>query len=165
MRAALVLVLLALVAGSAAAATFTVSAKESGCPEPRSFCFDAGADPVVPAGEPVTLVLKNQGTTLHELVAVPADAADPAHAATPEDDAYGAVEDVEPGTEDSAEVTFPANVDRVYFYCALPGHEQLGMWFEARAVAGSEGSRTDTPLPPLAALAALGAAALALRRR
>lgn len=166
MRSVVVLAGILLFAGAASAATFTATAKETGCPAGRTFCFDAPA--TVEVGGVVTLTLKNSGATVHELVAVPGADADANHSATSEDNAYGAVEDVEAGQEASADVTIPAGVTQVYFFCALPGHETLGMWFTAQgtpAAPADAEKKSPTPLPGILAVGALVAAAAFLARR
>ncbi len=138
----------------------TVYARESGCPDGKDFCFVVvGSLAKIEPGDKVTFTLINEGNTGHELVVVPFDDRDRQHKDTDEATALGEIEEIGPGRTASATFTVPDS--GFYFWCALPGHETLGMWVEA-PVAKAE---KDSPSPVAFAVLGLIAAAIVLRRR
>ncbi len=158
----LLIIALAMPAVSAQPANYevTVRARESGCPDDKDFCFVVvGSLAKIQAGDKVTFTLVNDGTTAHELVVVPYADRDKEHKATDEATALGEIEQIEPGQSASATFTVPDG--GFYFWCALPGHETLGMWTEAPAVSSGK----DSPSPLVFAVLGVMAAALILRRR
>ena len=138
----------------------TIHARESGCPEGKTFCFTMdGSLEELKAGDRVTFTLVNDGTTAHEMVVVPLAEADAEHKATKEDSSLGEIEEIEPGAQDTATFTIPSG--GVYIWCALAGHEQLGMWMEIPADTTSK----DSPLPVVWVLVGVAAALFLVRRR
>ncbi len=137
----------------------TIHARESGCPEGKSFCFTVGGSlEGLEANDHVTFTLVNDGTTAHEMVVAPLSEADPEHKATKEDNALGEIEEIEPGEQGTATFTIPSG--GIYIWCALAGHEQLGMWLEIPATA----ERKDSPLPVGWVLAGVAASVFLARR-
>lgn len=143
--------------------TITIHAKESGCPAGKTFCFSMDGDLTgLTTGDEVTITLVNDGTTEHELVIVPLGSADPDHKATAEDDSPGEIP--ETGAGQQATATFQTPKGGFYFFCAISGHEQLGMWLEAPAAAGENDSESS-PGPSVLSVLVLAVAAVAVRRR
>jgi nitrite reductase (NO-forming) len=90
----------------------TVTAKETGCPDGKTFCFDP-AQIQAEVGDTVVITLVN----------------DPNNAASHDlkIDAFGIMTDlIAPGEQDS--ITFTVDKAGTFaYYCTVPGHRQLGM--------------------------------------
>jgi MYXO-CTERM domain-containing protein len=109
-------------------------------------------------GETLVFTIYNQGATLHNLIVC----GDGEKFEATCDDTWGRTRNLD--ANETALITFEAQkAGRFDYYCDIPGHKGGGM--AGTLVVQSEATeKSGIPLGPLA-LAALGAAAMALRRR
>jgi MYXO-CTERM domain-containing protein len=143
----------------------TVEARESGCPQAYCFVVTQGSlDDLAPGVEVnVHFINLEDNAAEHEFVVTTSDQADSNHAATSEDDAIAESEEgMAPGTEDNITFTVPDDAPGVYFWCGVPGHEQLGMWLMTEFGGGD--TANGAPLPLWVGLIGL-VGAVFLRRR
>lgn len=125
-----------------------VTAKEDGCPGDKTFCFEVvfhGSQSLV-AGEIVTVALTNDAanSSPHNLC-VTFGASDPAHRATNQAGAKCTSGDVDPGASADFMLTVPEDKEKAYYWCHVPGHEQLGMWGDWQVLGMS---KSDNMVPP-----------------
>lgn len=167
----------------------TIEARQSGCPDGRTFCLEvtegnlSGIDP----GLTVNATYVNPtGNFPHSLYFADHEDADPNHTDTPAEAAYAQTNTTQGGEAESARFTVPDGADTVYVWCDESQHEAQGMYLhgpDATHDNGTDDNGTDDDDgtdgtdggddgflglpgfgPALAGLAA-ASAALALRRK
>lgn len=153
-----------------------VVASEDGCPDGRAFCFEIteGSLSDVGPGDEVTITLKNEGSSLHNLYVTRLSQADPG-GDTPSEAAFAETEDLDRDEQGEISFTVPESAEGIYLWCEVSGHEQLGMYTEAPFQAdvapssgdGAQATSNDSPVAwALVPLSLAGvAAALVLGRR
>ncbi len=108
-----------------------LTAKEA-CPD-RKMCFEAvdGQAPPMRPGVTAILFLHNplDNSEQHDAHITSATQAADDHDGTPTDGAIVSTADLEPGDSDQVRFTVP-DVDGLYIWCSVPGHELAGMWLE-----------------------------------
>lgn len=109
-------------------AQITLVAKEDGCPEDRTFCFELVERPDrLGSGDEVNLSLRNDGTSQHNAHVTNNSSADPDHRDTPAGAAFANTTTI--GSGETANITFTVHGDEdLYIWCDMTGHEAAGMW-------------------------------------
>lgn len=161
-------------AGNGQTHEVTVVAREDGCPDGKTFCFEVteGDLSSLTPGDKVNVTFQNEGSLGHELYFARTADADSSHEDTGEDAAFARIEETSPGASKQKTIRIPTDADGLYIWCDVSGHESQGMW-ESITLASSDGGGTSTdgdqqgsPLGLwIAAVGLVGAALIARRRR
>lgn len=124
----------------------TLVAKESGCPDDRTFCFEVEEEPsTLSPGDEVNLTLRNDeaNQAQHNAYVTTNDSADPGHQDTSADEAIANTTTIGPGENASTNFTVP-DADALYVWCDNAGHEAAGMWTTfSLAENGTADNQTD----------------------
>lgn len=102
------------------------------CPD-RKMCFEAveGQAPAMRPGVTAILFLHNPlgNSEQHDAHITSAARAAEDHDGTSTDEALASTATLDPGGSDEVRFTVP-DVDGLYIWCSVPGHEPGGMWLE-----------------------------------
>lgn len=144
----------------------TLEAVEGDCGD-DSFCWSVahGSLDSLQPGATVTIEVVNPEENGAEHNLHVADLADASEGeGTDASVAFAMTGDLMPGESETITVTVPDDVDGVYLWCDIPGHEESGMYESVGGGNGDDGNGTPG-FTAMAALAAIGAAfALATKR-
>ncbi|HEV8360861.1 MAG TPA: hypothetical protein VGR28_10445 [Candidatus Thermoplasmatota archaeon] len=155
---------------ASAQSAVTIHPKESGCPPPATFCWDA-ANLTGTGGQTVTVELKNDGQAPHSFcIQLP--------------DGEHCTENAQGGTpaggESEVELALPTQGGIFRYRCGVPGHDTLGMtgnWTVPPGAmqnnnTGNQNNGTTNPPPKssptvglVAIVAGVALLAIAVRRR
>lgn len=159
--------------------TLTVEAKESGCVETYCWEFEGDTD-AIDAGATVEITVRNPNSNSANHNFFIKEGSGAQGGTDPGSDTLASTDDLAPGEEETLRFTVPDDVDELYYWCDVAGHESLGMfgsWSVSSdgtdggdgadgADGDGEGEANSQPgFGMLAALAALGLTAFVLARR
>lgn len=108
----------------------TLVARESGCPDGKTFCFEVEERPSsLSPGDEVNLTFQNPSHNRgsHNVHVTTNDSADPAHQDTAASEAIANTSTIDPGETARTNFTVP-DAEGLYLWCDETGHEASGMW-------------------------------------
>lgn len=126
----------------------TIEARQSGCPEGRTWCLEVteGNLTAMDPGLRVNATFVNPAGNLgHSLYFAAHEKADEDHADTPSSAAFARIETIPGGQQASTTFTVPSNATRIYAWCDESGHEGQGMYLHEPSAGGNQtdGNGTD----------------------
>lgn len=152
--------------------TLTLVARESGCSQGKSLCFEVteGTITAIQPGANVTVTLKNpaENDVTHNVHVARLGDANESHEDTAKAAAFANTTTLRPGEEETITFTVPEDAEGTYLWCDVTGHERAGMWWEVpeKKTTGDTGQDgNQTPFPLVGGLVAVAAAAYGFRCR